>query len=180
MKKFLIAMAALVVTSGCTHTVTANRFEPASSVRSQGSVTIGAVRYIPAERKALDPRAFEFNKGGRVLLDTPLADQFRRGVVRELEASGFRVGPGGVALDIDITRWHLADKFTSLELYVESAWTLRAGDRTVSRQVRAARRHFSYTEKKKAEDVNAEITESYEKVFSDPEVLALFTAGSAR
>lgn len=146
-------------------------------VPAKGTVSLEAVRYVPANGKQLAPNEFEFNKAGSIYFDIPLADHLRRCVTRELEASGMTIGEGGASLSIDITRYHLADKFTSLELYIESTWLLTNGDKRISRDLRAARRHFAYGNRKKAEDMNAMASELYESFFSDPEVKAIL-AGS--
>jgi hypothetical protein len=164
---------------GCAVHVSASRFEPSSAVRGKGVVAVESVRYIQAERHSVKPNQFEFNKAGSVYFEIPLADHLRRCIVRELEASGYLVGNGGAKLAVDITRYHLADKFTSLELYIESTWSLTVGEKVVAKKLRAARRHFHYSNSKKADDMNNMATELYEAFFSDPEVKALLAQPSA-
>lgn len=173
--RYRILLAALcILASGCTVNVRSIRFQPGSAVRVPGAtLEVGDVRYIPAERRVLKPNQFEMNKAGRVFFDIPIADHLRRCITREVEASGMKYGAGGGKLDIEITRFHLADKFWSLELYYEMTWKLTAGGKMISRDLRVQRRRAVYTNTKKAEDMNEMATEAFEQFFEDPEVKAL-------
>ncbi|MDX1996453.1 MAG: hypothetical protein SF066_01940 [Thermoanaerobaculia bacterium] len=173
-----LAVALLGATTGCAVHVSTVPFQPSSFVRMKGSVHVAAVRYLPAEKNLLQPNQFEFDKAATVFFDIPLADHLRRCVVRELEASGLVIADSGAQLTVEITRYRLADKFTSLELSIESTWRLTVGDREVSRPLRAARRHAAYGSRKKAEDMNAMASELYEAFFADPEVKALMAAST--
>ncbi len=176
-----LAALAILTLTGCATQVAANRFAPSSAVRGEGRIWVASVRYLPAERGALAPNQFEFNKPGSVSFEIPLADQLRRCIVRELENSGYAVTEHDAAqLSVDITRYHLADKFTSLELSVETTWTLTRNGRSVAETLRAARRHAVYTNSRKAEDMNNMATELYEAFFEKPEVRALLAAETRR
>lgn len=172
----VFAITLLGATSGCATHVSAVSFQPSSFVRMKGAVAVASVRYLPAEKSLLQPNQFEFDKAGTVYFDIPLADHLHRCVVRELEASGLAITDSGAQLSIEITRYRLADKFTSLELSIESTWRLTAGGQEVTRSLQAARRHAVYGSRKKAEDMNAMASELYESFFADPAVKALLAS----
>jgi hypothetical protein len=144
-------------------------------VRLRGDVAEVVVKYLPAEKHTLpSPNHVEFNKAGEVRFSKPIAELYRDGVLRELDASGFTlVTDAGATLRVDISRCHLADKFTSLALYIESTWTLTKGDRVFKKDIRTERRHAIYGTAKKAEDFNAMVSEAYEEFFGDPQLKAL-------
>ena len=140
------------------------------------SISLEAVRYVPADEGKLAPNQFEFNKAGKLVFEKPLAGYVRQCLEREIDASGFTAGASGKKLTVAITRAHLADNFTNLELYLEMTWKLEADGKTVEKKLRASRKHFVYGSQKKAEDLNAMITELYENFFTDPEVKPLLMA----
>ncbi len=108
MKAFTTYMVVVLLLSGCSTTLPIN-YIPSSSVRGTGIVSVGTIKYVPAENGQVAQNEFQKNAlgVGKIYLSKDIASLIETALKKELVLSGFEVQHrSNFVIEADINRFY--------------------------------------------------------------------------
>ncbi len=169
----ILAAALALLATGCSTTVTSPPFAPTSSVRGTGALKVGTVRYVPAENSRLRPN--QVGTKATVYFEMPIEEYVRKALAAELERSGFTGGAQALLLDAEVFAFGIDTGFIDVEPLLDLKLKLRDGAGVRFEMSYSLKRlhRFATSWSATRADLNAMITEGFEKFLGEPEVRAV-------